>query len=125
MSQTPPSAVSRYVVRDTATFRHEPTIVGTKVMVRDIVEIWRSGAAPEDIPARLFNLISAAQVFDAIGFYLDNQSEIDDYIEWYRSRPSLNVPAGLRLNPLQEEVAQAIESARHEQNAEREWIEDS
>lgn len=125
MPQIPPSTVSRYVVRDAKTFRQEPTIVGTKVMVRDIVEIWRSGVAPEHIPARLFNLISAAQVFDALGFYLDNQSEIDDYIEWYRSHPPFNVPAELRLNPLRKEVALAIESTRHEQNSELEWTEDS
>jgi uncharacterized protein (DUF433 family) len=113
------------VVRDATTFRQEPTIVGTKVMVRDIVEIWRSGVAPEHIPARLFNLISAAQVFDALGFYLDNQPEIDDDIEWYRSHPPFNVPAELRLNPLRKEVALTIESTRHEQNTELEWTEDS
>ncbi len=125
MPQTPPGTVSRYVVRDATTFRQEPTIVGTKVMVRDIVEIWRSGVAPEHIPARLFNLISAAQVFDALGFYLDNQPEIDDDIEWYRSHPPFNVPAELRLNPLRKEVALTIESTRHEQNTELEWTEDS
>ncbi len=112
MTQTIPNPVSRYVVRDVETFRQEPTIAGTKVMVRDIVELWRSGTVPEKIPSQLFNLISAAQVFDAIGFYLDNQSEIDEYIEWYRSRPPLNVPAGLRLNPLREEVVRAMEDAR-------------
>jgi uncharacterized protein (DUF433 family) len=125
MTQTLPNTVSRYVVRDAATFRQEPTIVGTKVMVRDIVELWRSGIVPEKIPSRLFNLISAAQVFDAIGFYLDNQLEIDEYIEWYRSHPPLNVPAGLRLNPLREEVARAIEGARTLQNDSSEWVEAS
>jgi uncharacterized protein (DUF433 family) len=110
MAQTLPNTSSRHVVRDLATFRQEPTIVGTKVMVRDIVELWRSGVIPERIPSELFNLISASQVFDAIGFYLDNQAEIDEYIEWYRSRPMLNVPIGLRLNPLREEVATALEA---------------
>ncbi|PSB14477.1 DUF433 domain-containing protein [Phormidesmis priestleyi ULC007] len=93
MSQTVPGAVSRYVVRDREAFLQEPTIVATQVTVRDIVELWRSGIAPEEIPSQLFDLVSAAQVFDALSFYLDNQSEIDGYIEWYRSRPPLNVPA--------------------------------
>ncbi len=125
MTQTIPNPVSRYVVRDVATFRQEPTIAGTKVMVRDIVELWRSGIVPEKIPSQLFDLISAAQVFDAIGFYLDNQSEIDEYIEWYRSRPPLNVPAGLRLNPLREEVGRAMEDARTFQDDASEWVEAS
>jgi uncharacterized protein (DUF433 family) len=116
MLKTPPTTLSRYVVRDAGTFRQEPTIVGTKVTVRDVVEIWRSGVVPELIPAQLFNLISAAQAFDAIGFYLDNQSEIDDYIEWYRSHPLSNVSVRLRLNPLREEVAMEIERIRHEQD---------
>ena len=112
MSQQILTNVSRYVVRDSETLRKEPSIVGTKVMVRDIVEVWKSGVAPEQIPPQLFNLISAAQVFDAIGFYLDNQSEIDDYIEWYRNHPMLNVPAGLRLNPLKSEVDRDIIETR-------------
>jgi len=116
MSLPIPVKISRYVIQDSETLLKEPTIVGTKVMVRDIVGIWKSGVAPEEIPAQLFSLISAAQVFDAIGFYLDNQSEIDGYIEWYRSRPMLDVPAGLRLNPLQTEVNRSIEDYRREDN---------
>ena len=112
MSQTIPNTASRYVVRDGEALLKEPTIVGTEVTVRDIVVVWHSGVAPEKVPEKLFNLISAAQVFDAIGFYLDNQSEVDDYIEWYRRRPMLNVPVGLRLNPLRDEVNQAIADYR-------------
>ena len=112
MSQQILTNVSRYVIRDSETLRKEPSIVGTKVMVRDIVEVWKSGVAPEQISAQLFNLISAAQVFDAIGFYLDNQSEIDDYIQWYRNHPMLNVPTGLRLNPLKSEVDRDIMETR-------------
>jgi uncharacterized protein (DUF433 family) len=117
MSQVVPNTVSRYVVREADTFLKEPTIVGTKVTVRDIVELWHSGVAPEEIPAQLFNLVSGAQVFDAISFYLDNQSEIDEYIEWYRSRPPLNVPAMLRLNPLRDDVNQSINEYRQERNS--------
>jgi uncharacterized protein (DUF433 family) len=114
MSQSMPNTVSRYVVRETNTFLKEPTIVGTQVTVRDVVELWRSGIAPEAIPAQLFNLVSVAQVFDVISFYLDNQPEIDGYIDWYRSHPPLNVPATLRLNPLRDEVNQSIKNYRQE-----------
>jgi uncharacterized protein (DUF433 family) len=46
--------------------------------VRDIVVFWKSGIKPEDIPQKLLQLVTAAQVFDAISFYLDNQPEIDE-----------------------------------------------
>jgi uncharacterized protein (DUF433 family) len=111
-SQTLSDQVSRHVVRDPEAFRQEPTIVGTKVLVRDIVEVWRSGVAPEVIPERLFNLVSVAQVFDAIGFYLDNQAEIDEQIQWYRNHPPLNLPMKLRLNPLRDEVTKDSERIR-------------
>jgi uncharacterized protein (DUF433 family) len=105
---------SRYVIRDEETLLKEPIIIGTKVTVRDIIELWRSGILPQDIPGRLFNLISGAQAFDAISFYLDNQAEIDGHIDWYHSRPPLNIPAELRLNPLRDEVEQNIRDARLE-----------
>jgi uncharacterized protein (DUF433 family) len=114
MSKVLTQIPSRYVIRDEETLLKEPIVIGTKVTVRDIIELWRSGSLPQDIPDRLFNLISAAQVFDAISFYLDNQAEIDDHIDWYHSRPPLNIPAELRLNPLRDEVEQNIKDARLE-----------
>jgi uncharacterized protein (DUF433 family) len=112
MLQTLSDTGSRHIARNDELFMKEPIVLGTKVLVRDIVEVWRSGVAPESIPAQLFNLVSAAQVFDAIGFYLDNQAEIDGHIAWYQQRPIANVPARLRLNPLSEEVEQAMQEYR-------------
>jgi uncharacterized protein (DUF433 family) len=112
MLQTLSDTGSRHIARNDEAFMKEPIVLGTKVLVRDIVEVWRSGVAPESIPAQLFNLVSAAQVFDAIGFYLDNQAEIDGHIAWYQQRPIANVPARLRLNPLSEEVDQAMQEYR-------------
>jgi uncharacterized protein (DUF433 family) len=103
---------SRHIVRDDTAFMQEPSIAGTKVLVRDIVELWKSGVLPEEIPGQLFNLVSAAQVFDAIGFYLDNQAEIDGHIAWYQEKPIAHVPAQLRLNPLRDEVEAAIQEYR-------------
>lgn len=79
MLQTLSNTGSRHIARSDDTFMKEPIVIGTKVFVRDIVEVWRSGVAPESIPAQLFDLVSVTQVFDAIGFYLDNQVEIDDH----------------------------------------------
>lgn len=109
--------VSRYVVRQGNPrpgnlVPKEPSIFGTKVTVRDIAEIWRSGVTPEKIPEQLFNLITLAQVFDALSFYLDNQAEIDGYIEWYKHHPTLNIPVRLRLNPLRDEVEGEIDRNR-------------
>lgn len=75
---------TRYIVRDRDILNGEPIIVGAKVPARDIVALWQDDIRPEDIPAELYNLVSTAQVFDAISFYLDNQSELDEYMERYR-----------------------------------------
>jgi uncharacterized protein (DUF433 family) len=112
MLKTAVSTGSRHIIRDSDTFMQEPSIAGTQVLVRDIVELWKSGVSPEEIPGQLFNLVSAAQVFDAIGFYLDNQAEIDGHIAWYVQRPIAHVPAQLRLNPLRDEVEAAIQEYR-------------
>ena len=71
---------TRYVVRDLNLLHGEPIISGTKTPVRAIVELWRLGMRPEEIPERIPHL-TLAQVFDALGFYEDNQPEINGYIE--------------------------------------------
>lgn len=70
----------RYVVRDDRKLSGEPIIQGTRTPVRAIVELWRLGIAPEEIPNRLPHL-RLAQVFDALSYYDDNQQEINQYIE--------------------------------------------
>jgi uncharacterized protein (DUF433 family) len=69
-----------YIVRDDAILGGEPIIRGTRTPVRAIVESWRMGVAPEEIPQDLPHL-TLAQVFDALSYYLDHQSEINSYIE--------------------------------------------
>jgi uncharacterized protein (DUF433 family) len=73
-------ATSRYVTRDPERLSGEPIIVGTKTPVRAIVETWRQGVRPEEIPQHLPHL-TLAQVFDALSFYQDNMGEINEYIE--------------------------------------------
>ena len=41
---------TRYVIRDLNLLNGEPIISGTKTPVRAIVELWRLGVRPEEIP---------------------------------------------------------------------------
>jgi uncharacterized protein (DUF433 family) len=72
--------VHRYIVTDDRILSGEPIISGTRTPVRAIVELWRQGLAPENIPIRLPHL-TLAQVFDALSYYSDNQDAINQYIE--------------------------------------------
>ena len=69
-----------YIVRDDQILSGEPIIKGTRTPVRAIVENWRLGLAPEEIPTHLPHL-TLAQVFDALSYYSDHQQEINTYIE--------------------------------------------
>jgi uncharacterized protein (DUF433 family) len=74
------STTTRYVTRNAAILSGEPIIMGTRTPVRSIVEMWRLGVSPEEIPFRYPHL-TLAQVFDALSFYQDNMAEINEYIE--------------------------------------------
>ena len=68
----------RHIVRKSGS--NEPAIQGTRITVRDIVENWKLGKSPEEIPA-VYPHISLAQVFEALAFYQDNQDEIESFIQ--------------------------------------------
>jgi uncharacterized protein (DUF433 family) len=68
-----------YVVTDEGILSGEPIIKGTRTPVRAIVENWRMGIAPEEIPSHLPHL-TVAQVFDALSYYSDHQDEINSHI---------------------------------------------
>ena len=70
----------RYIVQDNQILSGEPIIEGTRTPVRAIVELWRQGIIPEDIPHRLPHL-RLSQVFDALSYYSDNQEDIQGHIE--------------------------------------------
>ena len=70
----------RYIVSNKQILRGEPIIEGTRTPVRAIVEIWRQGILPEEIPSQLPHL-TLAQVFDALSYYSDHQREINHHIE--------------------------------------------
>lgn len=83
---------SRYVTRNPEVLGGEPVIVNTKTPVRAIVELWRLGAVPEDIALHL-PYLTLAQIFDALSFYMDNQPEINAFIEQNRIPDELIHPA--------------------------------
>ncbi|MGH8248967.1 MAG: DUF433 domain-containing protein [Gammaproteobacteria bacterium] len=76
----PAQTEHRYVTTDRQNLSGEPIIRGTRTPVRAIVEVWRLGAAPEEIPKRLPHL-TLAQVFDALSYYSGHQEEIHAHIE--------------------------------------------
>lgn len=57
----------RYVVRDESILGGEPIVSGMRAPVRAVVELWRLGVIPEEIPGHLPHL-GLAQVFDALSY---------------------------------------------------------
>ncbi len=82
----------RYIVSDPQLVQGEPVIRGTKTTVRAIVELWRLGIQPEEIPSHLPHL-QLSQVFDALSYYSDHQDEINRYIELNRVPDDLVHPS--------------------------------
>lgn len=76
-------ALSRYVICNPEILSNEPIIVNTRTSVRAIVGLWQLGIMPEEILNHLPHLTSA-QVFDALSYYLDHQTKINNYIEQNR-----------------------------------------
>lgn len=68
-----------YIVKNERILSGEPIIKGTRTSVRAIVELWRMGIAPEEIPTRLPHLTLSA-VFDALSYYADHQEEVNGHI---------------------------------------------
>ncbi|MBO0349263.1 DUF433 domain-containing protein [Phormidium pseudopriestleyi FRX01] len=85
-------ALSRYVNRNPEILGGEPIITGTRTSVRAIVGLWQMGIMPEEILSHLPHL-TLAQVFDVLSFYLDNQGEINEYIEKNRVPDELVHPS--------------------------------
>jgi uncharacterized protein (DUF433 family) len=105
---------ARYVTSDPQVLQGEPIVFGTEVAVRDVVGLWRSGVKPEEIPERLFDLVSVAQVFDALSFYSDSPEEVDRWIQKYQGHPT---PLA-RLNPLWSDFEEGV--AKHRQQVDTE-----
>lgn len=91
-AMTTTDTISRYVTRNPDILSGEPIIIGTRTSIRAIVGLWRLGIMPEEIPTHLPHL-TLAQIFDALSFYLDNQLEVNEYIERNRVPDTLVHPS--------------------------------
>ena len=69
-----------YISKQPGVVGGEPCISGTRVTVRGLVELWRTGTPPEDIPL-LIPHVTLAQVFAALSYYADHRAEILHHIE--------------------------------------------
>ena len=69
-----------YVIADDQILNGEPIIKGTRTPIRTIVETWRLGATPEEIPHGL-PYLTLAQGIEDLSYYSDHQEEINTYIE--------------------------------------------
>ena len=76
----PISTEHLYIVKDEQILSGEPIIKGTRTPVRAVVELWRIGVAPEEIPRHLPHL-TQAQVFDALSYYSDHTDQINAHTE--------------------------------------------
>ena len=81
-----------YIIRKKGILSEEPIIKGTRTPVRAIVELWRLGYAPEEIPNGLPHL-SLAAVFDALSYFCDHSEEIMDHIKRNRVPEELIHPS--------------------------------
>lgn len=86
------TTLSHYIISDAALLQGEPVVIGAKTPVRAIVELWRLGIPPEEIPSHLPHL-TLAQIFDALSYYTDHQAEINEYIARNRVPDHLVHPA--------------------------------
>jgi uncharacterized protein (DUF433 family) len=68
-----------YITTDETILSGEPIIKNTRTPVRAIVELYRLGIAPEEIPIHLSHL-SLAQVFAALSYFSDHTEVINEYI---------------------------------------------
>ena len=80
-----------YITTNDQILSGEPIIRGTRTPVRAIVEMWRMGMDPVEIPKHLPHL-TLAQVFDALSYYSDHQDEINLHIERNRIPDDLLAP---------------------------------
>ena len=68
-----------YVVCDPAIHGGEPTLRGSSITVRTIVERTRLGEAPEQV-MEAYPVLTLAQIHAALGYYYDHPGEIERYI---------------------------------------------
>ena len=84
-----PTTTYEYIARREEVLGGEPIIEGPRTPVRAIVDEWRWGTPPEEIPEGMPHR-TQAQVFAALTCYSDHREEINSLIEKNR------IPEGMR-----------------------------
>ena len=69
-----------HIVRSAQMHRSEPTIQGSSITVRTVVERTRLGDTPEQIVEE-YPVLTLAQVHAALGYYYEHPGEIESYIQ--------------------------------------------
>ncbi len=94
---SPATTDYRYIIRVPGVHGGRPIIKGTRVPVKAIVGYYKLGVSVEEILEGLPHL-SAAQVFEALSYYHDHVSEIEQDIEASRVERLIE-RYGLRARP--------------------------
>lgn len=68
-----------YIASTPEILHGQPIVVGTRVPVRAIAELWRMGNSPEEIAEQL--ALPLARVFAALSYFCDHRPEILAAIE--------------------------------------------
>jgi uncharacterized protein (DUF433 family) len=79
--------VHPYISRTPGVQGGQPCVAGSRVTVRILAECWIAGMSPDEI-ARSYPTLTLSEVFDALGFYLDNRAEIDEIIAAENALPT-------------------------------------
>lgn len=80
-----------YISTDESILSGEPIIKNTRTPVRAIVELYRLGVSPEEIPGHLPHL-NLAQIFDALSYYSDHTEEINEHTTKNRVEENTSLP---------------------------------
>jgi len=93
-------------------------VAGTRVSLDSVVYQWREGLSAETIQEECFSTLTLAQVFGALAYYLEHQSEIDEYLkqeeaneELIREQIRSAYPEAARRA---DELARHLDLSRHE-----------
>jgi uncharacterized protein (DUF433 family) len=85
-----------YIVRITGISGGRPTIKDSRISVRHIAQLYKAGDTVEEI-LQAHPHLQAAAVYDAIGYYLDHQQEIEREITENRLQTLMKI-GGLKID---------------------------
>ncbi len=80
-----------------------------RVSLDSVVYQWRDGLSPETI-RECYPVLSLKEIYGAISFYLDHQSEIDEYLQQAEVE---EIEIRQRIRDLYPEAARRIDELRH------------